>query len=195
MNNTTEVSTPSTMVPAAVKVIDNSAQTGTGELDYLKLALDAAKNKNGSMNFAKGNGLFSAVCSSVKSYLKIDKATRLPEDVANKIASACNAVKANSAELVNKDNIVYAGKTDRIRNGQLVQVVTTRGVNDYSHRDQIFIGKMKISELKSKLIKAELAYDDDAVRGLKDKIRQLEQVVLWNESQEKQLAELTTANK
>ena len=46
-----------------------------------------------------------------------------------------------------------------------------------------------------KLIKAELAYDDDAVRGLKDKIRQLEQVVLWNESQEKQLAELTTANK
>lgn len=184
---TVETSTPPAMIPINAKV----ATSGENELDYLKIALDCATNKNGSMNFTKGNGIFNACCQVVKSMRNISKGVRLEENEATKIRTACDLVMKTCLNQVNERNLASSNKQVVVRQGQVVEKITQVGINQLAWEQQIKVAKLQMIPLRELRAKVELAYGDTSL--LDGKIDKWQQAILWAEFQLLELAKITKA--
>lgn len=160
-NDTTVLETPAPLIPPNAVV----AEHGMGEtqaFDYVGYVRNIAegKRKNGTMQFMRGNGLFNSVCQALKSKLGLAKDKHLPGDVASAVSTAVELIQQEALSLVDERNLSSVSKRNVLRGLRILEVITIRGTNALSFKDEAFVARGMRREVEAKIASAEIAYKD-----------------------------------
>lgn len=158
----------------------------SGDIDYQTVLEKISKRKASGMTIdsrnLKRNDLFSALCSEYKSYMNLEKTTRLPNETAERLYAEVDKYINGVLSAINGQNVLRQrkGYYHNSRQNAITVRITTVGENQLLLKEQLLGVHLALNAAKASLQKAVDAYKpEEIIQKHREKVLSLEKTELF----------------